>query len=70
MRTSVEAESGRNGRVSATHRARGPEPDALGPREHTVKPRDCRAAHVYQGRWLDFLLAVYSLEACEGPSIV
>ena len=35
-----------------------------------VKPRDCRAAHVYQGRWLDFLLAVYSLEACEGPSIV
>jgi hypothetical protein len=52
------------------HGAREPEPDASGPHEHTVKPRDYRAAHVYQGRWLDFLVVVYSLQACEDPSMV
>ena len=39
-------------------------------RTSTPLSQEIVAGHVYQGDWLDFLVAVYSQEACEDPSIV
>ena len=73
LRTSVEADSGRNGRVSVTIALENPSQTPLArtstPLSQEIAAR-AGATYVYQGRWLDFLVAVYSHEACEDPSIV